>query len=142
MRGLSTNEGDAEDDAAAAKKFAILCVNTEIFVQASFNSLFQLLIISSRSRGRPSPPLVPPLQLALLNDAAVNVAVVKPPSRTAQLANAQTFSPCIDAVPCDLMTTVLCRRDTSDTSSHEESVLDRSRCTSFPPQAGRGSCRG
>ena len=31
-------------------------LNIEIFVRASFDSLFQLLIISSRSRGRPSPP--------------------------------------------------------------------------------------
>ena len=50
MRLLSANEGDVEDDAAAAKKFVILCVNTEIFVQVSFNSLFQLLIVSSRSK--------------------------------------------------------------------------------------------
>ena len=41
MRGLSNNEGDVEDDAAAAKKNVILCVNTEIFVQALFHSLFQ-----------------------------------------------------------------------------------------------------
>ena len=58
MRGLSTNEGDVEDDAAAAKKYVILCVNTEIFVQASFNSLFQLLIVSSRSTRQRDDPCI------------------------------------------------------------------------------------
>ena len=98
LRGLSTNEGDVEEMLLQQpKKFVILCVNIEIFVRASFNSFFQLLIISSRSRGRPSPHCAssstcPPQRRRRERCCC---QTTKPYGSTSECP---TFQPCIDVV--------------------------------------------